>query len=372
MSKKILLIEPFYSGSHASWARQLQQYSSHDIQILSMEGKFWKWRMYGGAVTLAEKFKDLNQDFDMILATDMLDLTTFLALIRDHLKPTTTVAVYFHENQLAYPWKEDAEDKKAGRDINYGFMNYTTALCADVVFFNSKHNRDSFYGELDTLLKRMPDYQHKDAIDTLMKKSKILPIGIPLHKIDAGDANIYKEDAPLILWNHRWEFDKNPDDFFKALFVMEERGLDFRVAMLGEAYKNAPPIIEEAKVKLKDHIVKSGYLSGLEYASWLLAADIMPVTSHHDFFGISVMEGVYTGCYPLLPKRLTYPDLYKIEDNPEMFFDSFEDLVEKLAHVITHYDEIKDQKDYRHLATPYDWHNLIETYDKVFDRASTI
>lgn len=364
MKKKILIIEPFFSGSHASWAKQLQQYSSHEIDFLTMTGKFWKWRMYGGAITLAQEFLKLDKDYDMLLATDMLDLTTFLSLVRKRLKPTTKVCVYFHENQLAYPWKEDGEDKKAGRDINYGFMNYTTALTADYVFFNSKHNRDSFYGELRQLLKRMPDYRHSDAIDELYAKSIILPIGIPLKNMDKGDAIIYKEDAPLILWNHRWEFDKNPDDFFKALFILQDEGLDFRVAMLGEAYKNAPPIIEEAKVRLKERIAKSGFLSGNEYASWMLASDIMPVTSHHDFFGISVMEGVYSGAFPLLPKRLTYPDLYHSTENPEIFYDNFNDLVAKLRHAIIDINKTREAN-YASLAKPYDWDCLIDFYDGV-------
>ena len=31
---------------------------------------------------------------------------------------------------------------------------------------------------------------------------------------------------PLILWNHRWEYDKNPTDFFKVLYKMQEKNLN--------------------------------------------------------------------------------------------------------------------------------------------------
>ena len=74
----ILLIEPYYTGSHKSWAEDLQNFSSNKIKILSMKGQFWKWRMHGGAITLAQKFNEMDIEPDLIIATDMLDLTTFL------------------------------------------------------------------------------------------------------------------------------------------------------------------------------------------------------------------------------------------------------------------------------------------------------
>ncbi len=370
MSKNILIIEPFFSGSHATWAKQYKKYSSHNIEILSMKGQFWKWRMYGGAVTLADEFLSLDFNPHIILATDMLDLTTFISLIKRELNPSIPIATYFHENQLTYPWKNDGEDKRLGRDINYGFMNYTTALASDYVLFNSHYNMNSFYTELDKLLKRMPDYKHRHVIDTLYNKSQVLPIAMKLKKIDSGDGSIYQDNLPLILWNHRWEFDKNPDDFFNALFKLKREGLKFKVALLGESYKTSPKIFDEAKKILGEDIVKTGYLSGHEYSSWLLASDILPVTSNHDFFGISVMEAIYSGCYPILPNRLTYPNLYKIDENPELFYNDFNGLVDRLRYAIVNIDKIRNIS-YKKLSEPYDWSNLIKHYDNVFENMIT-
>ena len=54
----ITLIEPFYTGSHQQWADGFQKYSSHEVQILSLKGRHWKWRMFGGAVSLAKVFRE--------------------------------------------------------------------------------------------------------------------------------------------------------------------------------------------------------------------------------------------------------------------------------------------------------------------------
>ena len=57
---KILILEPYFTGSHKQWALGYKKYSEHEVNILSMKGQFWKWRMHGGAVTLANQFKSKN------------------------------------------------------------------------------------------------------------------------------------------------------------------------------------------------------------------------------------------------------------------------------------------------------------------------
>jgi glycosyltransferase involved in cell wall biosynthesis len=169
----------------------------------------------------------------------------------------------------------------------------------------------------------------------------------------------YKGEEPLILWNHRWEHDKNPETFFKALFQLKEEGCKFKLALLGEMYKSSPQICYDALEILKEEIVVQGFLSAEDYSRWLVSADILPVTSYHDFFGISVMEGIYCGATPLLPNRLTYPDLYKIEENPEIFYENDEEFEEKLRRLIQNYGI-----SYKHLTLNYDWSNMINLYDE--------
>ena len=155
---KILLVEPYYTGSHRQWAEGLQNFSKHEIRILSMKGQFWKWRMHGGAVTLAKEFQKIEWKPDFILASDMLDLSTFLSLTKQ-LSYDIPTAIYFHENQLSYPWSPKDRDIEKNRDSHYGFINYASSLVADKVLFNSKYQTDSYFEALKKLLNNFPDSQ---------------------------------------------------------------------------------------------------------------------------------------------------------------------------------------------------------------------
>ena len=358
----ILLLEPYLTGSHADWASGYQKHSGHNIHILSMKGQFWKWRMHGGAVTLAREF--LASEFipDLLLSTDMLDLATFLALSREK-NAHIPVALYFHENQLTYPWSPDDRDIKYKRDKHYGFINYTSALAADAVVFNSRYNMDSFLTELRRFLKHFPDYNEPGNVDKIATKSSVLHLGLDLSRFDP-----YRTEetagVPVILWNHRWEFDKNPGEFFRALTILAGEGLDFQVVVLGENFSLKPDEFDRARQQLGRRILQFGYAKDFaDYARWLWRADIIPVTSLHDFFGASVMEAVYCHCYPLLPKRLAYPELIPEEFHPLYFYNDFEDLVERLRKAIVNIDQTRNHN-LQNVAEKFKWENMAENYDE--------
>ena len=358
----ILLLEPYFTGSHKSWAEDLQNFSSNKIKILSMKGNFWKWRMQGSAITLAEKFNEMNIHPDLILATDMLDLTTFLSLTRKKTSKIPTI-MYFHENQLSYPWSTKDRDFIDKKHKHFGFINYSSALAADQVLFNSNYHKESFFNELKLLLKNSPDHNELSTIQIIKEKSKVLYIGLDLKRFDYFTSK--NEGAPLLLWNHRWEYDKNPEMFFNALFNLNQAGIDFRIAILGEKFNKYPSIFDLAKEKLKDKIIHFGYCNSIEeYAQWLWKADILPVTNYQDFFGISIMEAIYCNTYPILPNRLSYPELLPLKYHTEHIYNNEDDLLNKLKFAIKDIDTIRKLK-FKKIALPYDWSNMINYYDQL-------
>ncbi len=367
---KICLIEPFHTGSHAAWAEEYARYSRHEIVLLTMEGRHWKWRMHGGAVTLARRFMAQVGKVDLLLASDMLDLTTFLALTRDKTAGLPT-ALYCHENQLSYPWSPDDADPALKRDAHYAFINYASALSADAVLFNSGYHRDAFLGQLPEFLKSFPDQKELESLPPLAAKCSVLPLGLDLQRFEQYRP-VPREVAggpPLILWNHRWEYDKNPEGFFGALYRLQEEGLAFEVAVLGETYRKCPPVFTEARQRLGERIVQFGYVEDFaDYARWLWRADLLPVHSHHDFFGASVVQAIYCGCTPLLPRRLAYPEHLPSALHGRCLYDDFDDLLQRLRVLLrspaSKIDRLRD-----HVAR-YDWRQLVGRYDELFETLS--
>ena len=329
--------------------------------------------MHGGAVTLAKKYLASDAMPDLLLVSDMLDLTTFLALTRQK-TAAIPVAIYFHESQICYPWLPTDRDVQQKRDHHYGFINYSSALAADAVLFNSHYHFTTFFDELPRFLKQFPDPNELATVAIIRNKSSVLPLGVDFQQFQNPEPQQQTDkdsgQAPLILWNHRWEYDKNPDEFFQALFVLNERGLDFRVAILGESFRQSYPIFETARKKLGSKVVQYGYAKdSRDYAQWLHRADIVPVTSHHDFFGASLVEALYCGCYPLLPKRLTYPELVPYDKYPELFYHDFSELVEKLTGSLQKIEKIQ-QENFRHCIERYSWQNMAPEYDRVLSAIS--
>ncbi len=367
---KILLVEPFWEGSHRSWAEGWQKHSSHQVEFLSLPGRHWKWRMYGGAVSLAKAFMQLKERPDLILASDMLDLTTFLALTRQRSTGIPT-ALYFHENQITYPWSPQDQDLALQRDNQYGFINFTSALAADALFFNSQYHLDSFTQALPKFLRQFPDRREIDLVEGIRSKSQVLYLGMGLQALDQFQFSQTPSPEPIILWNHRWEYDKQPEAFFECLFELAAEQLNFKLVVLGNAYRKRPAIFAAAQERLANHILHFGYAPDrASYAQWLWKADLLPVTGIQDFFGGSVVEAIYCKTYPLLPKRLAYPEHLPNELRDAHLYDNASELKQKMKAILQRWplgpEWEKTSAQLQNFVSRYDWVNLAQSYDESF------
>ena len=360
---RIWVLEPYYTGSHRTWADGYRAHSRHDVELHTLPGRFWKWRMHGAAVTLAGRLSSRRDWPDLLLVSDMLNLPYFLALTR-RFAADVPVALYLHENQMTYPFPPGEK-----RDLHYGFINYASALAADRVLFNSRYHSDEFFDELPRLLKHFPDYTNLDTVAEIRENSDVLPVGCDLSRLDSFqlDRRNSRSDAPLILWNHRWEYDKDPETFFRALYVLCEEGYDFRLAIVGESFRQVPEEFERARQRLGDRIVRYGYVeSAEEYARLLWASDLVVSTAIHEFFGIAVVEAIHCGCYPILPKGLTYPEILPQESWPEHLYVSFEDLLAKLRDFLAT-PGTWDPSTLQRAVQRFDWPVVVERYDRIME-----
>jgi glycosyltransferase involved in cell wall biosynthesis len=248
------------------------------------------------------------QQYLGILCSDFVDAAALRGLLPSGMR-ALPIFVYFHENQFAYPVQKDDV-----RDLHFGLTNFTTGLAADRLAFNSRYNLETFLTGAKEVLAHCSDFQLGTAtLEEMRRKSSILPPGVEVADIDA-EPGVPNDGPPVIVWSHRWEHDKNPEPFFAALDELAARGVDFRVLVLGKANRCQPPVFAAAREKLGRRIMRFGHVDNrLEYVRLLRQGDVVVSTSRHEFFGISVMEAVRAGCRPLLPRRLSYPELFRDE-----------------------------------------------------------
>lgn len=363
----IWLVEPYCTGSHAAWAEGYQARSRHDVRLLTLPGRFWKWRMQGGAITLARQAARILEGGpedagaacpDLILASDMLNLPLFLSLAGQPLAHVP-VAFYFHENQLTYPLQPGEK-----RDLHYAFINTVSALRADAVFFNSGYHLEAFFDELPRLLKHFPDYNELWLVDSLRARSRVLPLGLDLRQLADHRPDSPRTGQPLLLWNHRWEYDKDPETFFRAVYQLADEGLDFGLILLGESFRNWPEEFLEARQRLADRIVHFGYAEGAgAYARLLWQADIVVSTALHEFFGAAVVEACYCGCWPIVPHRLAYPELIPARYQDVCLYEGFDDLLARLRKAIAGRKEGLEFSISQEMER-FDWHSLAGRYDE--------
>ena len=306
---------------------------------------------------MAREFIQQRIQTDLILTSDMLDVSILRSQLY-HTKINVPIALYFHENQLTYP-----QNQRQGHGWRYGFINYVSALAADMIFFNSEFHLDIFYDTLPKMLKHFGDYNELQTIDELRAKSSVLPLGVDLRRFDRFQTN-HKRSIPLIVWNHRWEEEKNPTTFLNALLQLQADGIPFEVALLGENVRQEPEEFEQARQQLGSRVIQYGYVDSFaKYAELLWQADYVVSSAYQDFFGISVVEGIYCGCVPILPKRLNYPYLVPTTVHDVCLY-SGEKLYALLRHHLVQSPQI-DTERLRTEVTRYDWGEQIEVYDRV-------
>jgi glycosyltransferase involved in cell wall biosynthesis len=336
-ARTIWLLSAYHTGSHAAWAGGYARHSRHNVQLLTLDGRFWKWRMQGGARALAaEAVARLDapgaQPHDVlpaaILATDMVNLPAWLGLMRRRLPAATPVLLYMHENQLTYPWPAGER-----RDLTYAMINWQSMLAADAVAFNSAFHLESWFAEAPRLLKHFPDYNHLADVAAVRRRAFVLPAAIDTpspassRAIGAPDAT---STPPLILWNQRWEYDKRPDRFFALLDRLDAAGTPFRLAVAGENFRNVPQEFLEAHARYGDRIEQWGHLpSRADYLALLQQANLVISTADHEFFGLSMLEAIAAGAFPLLPTRLSYPELIPAPLHAACLYTDADDLFAK-------------------------------------------
>ena len=128
---------------------------------------------------------------------------------------------------------------------------------ADEVWCNSTFQRDGLLDALPALLDRAPDRSHISHLPEVANRCHVVPVGVdladvPVRPIDPG---VPDSGGPVVLWNQRWDHDKNPRAVLDALTRLADDGVAFRAAIVGENDRVDPREFTEARDRLGDRVV---------------------------------------------------------------------------------------------------------------------
>jgi len=292
----VWLLSAYRADSHAAWADWLTRaVDAVDWHCLELPGRHFRWRIRGNPLSWLDALP--HQTPDGIVATSMVDLATLRGLHPDMARVPTVY--YFHENQFAYP-----ESAQQVRSVEPQIVQVYGALAANGLVFNSAFNRDSFLNGVTRLMQRMPDCKPANLAERLAVNTAVLPVPIEPVSADA------ERDPALIVWNHRWEYDKDPALFAEAMEALAERGVDFRLALLGWRPQQPPSALHRLRERLGSRIVADGHVSPERYRSIMGTAGVAVSTARHEFQGLAMLEAVSAGARPLVPDALCYPEQY--------------------------------------------------------------
>ncbi|MHC5001820.1 MAG: tRNA-queuosine alpha-mannosyltransferase domain-containing protein [Planctomycetota bacterium] len=306
---RVLGFEPFDAGSHRAVRESISRRSRHDCRWVCRPGRAWKWRMRLAALELVrqQEFRDAaDPPPDVILATSLLSASDLRAALPASARQVPMV-LYMHENQAAYP-AGAATPLDRERDVHFALTNLAGVLTADRVLWNSAWNRDSFLDGMARILADAPDLVLPGWREDVENRSEVLWPPVEPPPAPAPDGRPLRRPARVV-WPHRWEHDKGPDELLQVALRETER-CDLRWIILGERFRRVPPALDALQQELAGRIDHVGFVEDrAAYWRQLDAADWVLSTARHEYFGVAVVEALLAGCLPWLPPRLSYPEL---------------------------------------------------------------
>jgi glycosyltransferase involved in cell wall biosynthesis len=335
---RVLLLSAYDALSHRYWREgMVENFPDVDWTVLSLPPRYFNFRVRTNPISwLLEQRVALEQDYDLLIATSLVDIVTLRGLFAN--LAHVPLWLYCHENQFAYPSSTQTTNNKSAL-LEPQMVFLYGCLCADAISFNSEWNRSTALAGMRQLVARLPEKWSPALLTSIANKADILPV--PLHNegsqllsaslLDTDRASsdecshnnfplAWGADRPCqLIWNHRWEYDKGPEHLLALIIALQDSGLHCTIHVVGQQFRQWPQSFEQIKQLLSvgEHpssclrMGQWGFVeSRIKYVSLLKSCDVVLSTALHDFQGIAILEAAQQGCLPLLPNQLVYPEQF--------------------------------------------------------------
>lgn len=205
--------------------------------------------------------------------------------------------------------------------------------------------------EVNILLSRFSgQYAASKYVANLMEKTyrikcEVLYSGIPIKELARYRKTEWSE-KPTVLWNHMWRLDKGFPEVLKIISLLAKKYPQNQF-VIARKYrwgddKHSPLWMKEnfnkfLSEKPQNVFFQENYNPGADkniqksYWQFLASADIGFSCSHHEGFGVSMLEQAALGLACVVPNKEVYPEIYPpdclSEPSPALIARAIEDLL---------------------------------------------
>lgn len=139
----------------------------------------------------------------------------------------------------------------------------------------------------------------------------------------------FNEDSNVILYAGSFEYGKGIDILVKAFNIFSEKCKNCKLILIGEGYykseiENLLKVTDKDRYSILPKMQRNEVLDYMSKAKFIVAP-----SRYNETFGLSLVEGYFSGALPLGAKRGALPEV--LNNDTELLFENENELAEKLT-----------------------------------------
>lgn len=251
---------------------------------------------------------------------------------------------------VPHPFSMKKTTGEKGYDEWWSFWNSVLADCVegDLVMVGSEYVKETF-------------------VDFGFPPEKIVVVPLGIFPYFNGIKQNYPKSGKFkLVYSGGWQHYKGVDDIVDAIAILQERGVDFRMTVLGGYAQDNPAYLKSRKLGLPIDFI--GHIPQESLKDYLKEADVFIFPSLRDGFAISAVEGMAAGVCLITTKESSIP----IIDNQTgvlVHSHSPNEIADKVIYLYNHRDELEriGRTGARFAAENYTWEKYAENVKKIYE-----
>lgn len=303
-----VLIEPLEERYSAQWARWFQEcFAASKVAYHHITGVTSHNKIEHGAfldVIETNRWKTKQQEKMIELCSSFDDSYRLIFFFHDLWHPALTLLAYIRDGM---GWK----NLKIVGCLHAGTYDEHDFLHKQGMTPWAKHIEEGWFAHIVDQIYVATDFHRELLTESRnVQPSKVIKTGFPIYPTDFPGYYDERAKEKIVVFPHRLNDEKNPQ-LFDAL----------RKAVNRPSWKF---------VKSKE-VCKTK----AEYYALLGKAQIAVSFADQETWGIAMQEATFMGCIPIVPDRLSYPEMY----NYMFVYNSFDEAVNLVQFYMDNYDQ---------------------------------